>query len=158
MGLLSQKTDRFTLCLPLHQLNIIGKYNYSTLSFFSCANLRYKQRRTESLRLKTQYCQQNPNIKLSPFTSALTPSSAYTKKMGPKPHFSFIYLGQLLNQYLFSLNYTVSVNSNNNVDTLYRSRNCSTCWCEVRNCNYLCTLSNEVIDRCLVVNLSQVPL
>ena len=30
----------FTLRLPLHQLNIIGKYNYSTLSFFSCANLR----------------------------------------------------------------------------------------------------------------------
>ena len=52
----------------------------------------------------------------------------------------------LLNQYLFSFNYAVSINCNNDVDTLYRSRNCCACRCEVRNSNNLSTLGYEVID------------
>ena len=70
-----------------------------------------------------------------------------TKKMAVmRPPFSFIEYCQLLNQYLFSLNYAVSINCNNNIDTLNRSRNCCAGRCEVRNCNNLCTLNYEVID------------
>ena len=71
----------------------------------------------------------------------------------------YLWLDQLLNQNLLSLNNSVSVNCNYDVDTLLRCRNCSTGRCEVSLRNNLCTLNNEVLDRCCVeVYLSQVPL
>ena len=77
-----------------------------------------------------------------------------------RPPLSLLWTCQLLNKLLLCLNNTIVVNCYNDVDTLNRSRDCSTCRCEVSYRNNLSALNNEIRDRvCLlcIVNETECP-